>query len=252
MKDSKEKKINALGKEFLQESISSVIGKQWENIIDFLDSEKYTNEFIIAKKLNNSINQTRNILYKLSEHGLVSSTRKKDKRKGWYTYFWRLEAQKTLEFLKDTIKQKIEQIKNQIENREVKTFYICEKCSIEHNEENALLHDFTCNECGGIFALKDNTKLLRELKKNLEKFQRQVELINFEITKEKEKTEKKKVKEIKKEEKEKIRKRLEKKKERDMKKKKEAKPAKPMPAKKAKKKIISKKDSKKKKFNKKK
>src|SRR3989344_4624042 len=215
--DSSEKK------EFLKEVVVSVIGKQGEEVVNFLDPEKYINEFIIAKKLDNNINQTRNILYKLSEHGLVSSTRKKDKKKGWYTYFWKFEVQKALEFLKEVIKKRIEQISSQIRSREKKTFYICERCGIEHNEENALLLDFTCNECGNVFAVKDNTKVLKEMKKNLEKQQKELEIVEQEIGKEKEKGEKKKIKEIKKEEDEKIKKRMEKKKERDRQKAKEAK-----------------------------
>ena len=45
-------------------------------------SNKHVNEFIIAKKLDLTINQTRNVLYKLADEGLVSSIRKKDKKKG--------------------------------------------------------------------------------------------------------------------------------------------------------------------------
>ncbi|MDP2628973.1 MAG: hypothetical protein Q8P15_03695, partial [Nanoarchaeota archaeon] len=86
---------------FLKEAVAVVVGKQWELIVDLLQNKNYVNEFIIAKKLNVTINQTRNILYKLADNGLVSSMRKKDKRKGWYTYFWKIEVMKCLEFLKD-------------------------------------------------------------------------------------------------------------------------------------------------------
>jgi len=226
MPNIKEQKIiTDVRKDFLEESISSVIGKQGEEITSFLDSEKYVNEFLIAKKLDITINQTRNLLYKLSEHGLVSSTRKKDKRKGWYTYFWKLEALKTLEFFREILKKRISQIINQIDSREVKAFYVCLRCNIEFSEENALLNDFTCGECGNVFSLKDNTKVLKELKKNLEKQQREFNFIEEKIMEEKEKGEKKKNKEIKKEEKEKVKKKLEKKIERQIKKKKDAKEA---------------------------
>ena len=239
MSDKKEQKINdAARKNLLNESISSIIGKQGDEVINFLDTEKYVNEFLIAKKLDNNINQTRNLLYRLSEHGLVSSTRKKDKKKGWYTYFWKLEALKALEFLKEILRKRIDQTSHQIQSREIKTFYICEKCNIEHNEENALIHDFTCSECGSIFVLRDNTKIIKELRKNLEKQQRELNIIDAEIGREKEKGDKKKVKEIKKEENEKVRKRLEKKIERQKLKAKEAKllakPKKPVQKKKLK------------------
>ena len=72
---------------FLKEIIDYSAGKLAENITIILSTKKYVNEFLIAKKIGLTINQTRNILYKLSDSGLVSSIRKKDKKKGWFTYF---------------------------------------------------------------------------------------------------------------------------------------------------------------------
>ena len=50
-------------------------------IVDLLYGKANVNEFLIAKKLNVTINQARNILYKLGDEGLVSFIRKKDKKK---------------------------------------------------------------------------------------------------------------------------------------------------------------------------
>jgi transcription initiation factor TFIIE subunit alpha len=185
-------------KKFLKDIIVIVAGKQAEEIVDLLDGNKYVNEFIIAKKLDITINQTRNILYKISDYGLVSSIRKKDKKKGWYTYFWKIEILKSLEFLKDVLVKKLDQLNHQIKSRETKEFYVCERCSIEFNAENAMLHDFTCNECGDIFSLKDNSKVLREFKRNIDKLQKELNLLEEEIKKEQEKLDKKKLRELKK------------------------------------------------------
>jgi transcription factor E len=193
------KKNEKSQKEFLREAVSLTVGKPARNIVDFIDDKKYINEFLIAKKLDLTINQTRNILYKLSDYGFVSSIRKKDKRKGWYTYFWKIESIKALEFLKKHFENRLGQIVNQIENRESKTFYICNTCNVEFNEENALLYDFTCNECGSVFKIKDNTKLLRELKKNHERQKNELALIEKEIQGERENIEKRKEREFKKE-----------------------------------------------------
>ena len=188
-------------KKFLKDVVVISVGKQAENIIDFIGDKKYVNEFSIAKKLDITINQMRNILYRLSDYGLVSSIRKKDKRKGWYTYFWKIESIKSLEFLKGNIEKKVIQIVNQIESREAKTFYICNRCNIEFNEESALVIDFTCSECGGIFVIKDNSKLLKELKKALNKQKKELSLVEEEIKKEREILEKRKIREIRKEKK---------------------------------------------------
>ena len=188
---------------FLKEVIAYTAGKLAENITEILSTKKYVNEFLIAKKIGLTINQTRNILYKLSDSGLVSSIRKKDKKKGWYTYFWKIEALKSLEFLSQVLLKQIEQINHQINSRESKQFYICGRCNLELAEEKALLCNFICNECGEVFKIKDNSKLLKDLKRNLEKTKNKLSLVNTEIEKEKEKIEKQKAKENKKLDKEK-------------------------------------------------
>ena len=184
-------------KSFLNEVISIVVGKPAEAIVNLLEGDKYVNEFVIAKKLDLTINQARNILYKISDHGLVSSIRKKDKKKGWYTYFWKIEVLKSLEFLREIVLKNLTQMKNQIKSRETKRFYVCERCNIEFSEENAMLHDFTCNECGEVFSAKDNEKVLKEFKKNEEKLENKLKLIDEQIDLEKAKIEKAKMKELK-------------------------------------------------------
>ncbi len=186
-------------KKILREVITLVVGKQAEEIVDLLDTKKHVNEFLLAKKLDLTINQTRNILYKISDHGLVSYIRKKDKKKGWYTYFWKIEVLKSLKFMKNVLIKKIGQLKHKIKSRETKRFYVCDRCAIEITEEHALICNFTCNECGDILSLKDNVKLIRDMKKNFEKLKKELEFLEEEIIKETEKVEKIKLKEIKKE-----------------------------------------------------
>jgi transcription factor E len=188
-------------KKLLTEIIVSIAGKQSEEIVNLLDGEKYVNEFIIAKKLNLTINQTRNILYKISDEGLVSFIRKKDKRKGWYTYFWKIEILKSLEFLRENLFKSMEQIHHQIKSRELKEFYSCETCNIEFTEENALIHNFTCNECGNIVSRKDNSPVIKEYNKELDKLRKELVLVEEEVKIEREKIDKKKARETKKEDK---------------------------------------------------
>ena len=194
-------------KKFLTEVMVGIVGKPGEELVELLDGKKYTNEFIIAKKLDLTINQTRNILYKVSDYGLVSSIRKKDKKKGWYTYFWKIEILKSLEFLEKISLKKINEINNQIKSRTEKQFYSCKRCNIEITEEKALTHDFICHECGEVYSLKDNSPVIKGLEKEKNKLEKQLKLVNEEIQKEKEKLEKAKVRKLKKEEKEKIEKR---------------------------------------------
>ncbi|MBT3404964.1 hypothetical protein HN832_00960 [archaeon] len=199
-----------MSKELIREIVVNVVGKQAEPIADLLNSKKHVNEFNLAKKLEITINQTRNLLYKLSDQGLVSSIRKKDKKKGWYTYFWKIENLKAFEFLKGLLDQRTNQINAQIASREKNQFYVCERCNLEYKEENALFMDFTCDECGEIFKVKDNSKLVRALQRNLKSIDGEMKLVEIEIQKERDKIEKQRIRKDKKEKAEKTRIRKEK------------------------------------------
>ena len=188
---------------FLKEVIILVVGKQAEEIADLLNNKKHVNEFNIAKKLDITINQTRNILYKLSDYGLVSFIRKKDKRKGWYIYFWTLNIHQSLSLLEKNLKKRLEQLEEQLKSRKEKRFYNCNTCSIEVSEESALLNDFSCPECEEVYELSNNQQIVIELEKAINKIQKEIKLVSIEREIEHEKIEKQKARGIKKSEKEK-------------------------------------------------
>jgi len=177
---------------FLKSVVETLVNKQSSSIIDLLAGKKNVNEFLIAKKLDLTINQTRNILYKLSDYGLVSFIRKKDKRKGWYIYFWTLNVFQSLTLFEDNLKKKDEKLEEQLKNRKENRFYICNTCSIEVTEEVALLNDFTCPECEEIYELADNAEHIKHIEKNISRIKKEIELVSSEIKKEGDKLEKKK------------------------------------------------------------
>lgn len=189
---------------FLKSIVESLINKSSITIIDLLVGKKDVNEFLIAKKLGLTINQTRNILYRLSDYRLVSFIRKKDKRKGWYIYFWTLDVHQSLSLLESKLKAELEQLKNQLKNKKEKRYYFCNSCSIEVIEETALLNNFTCPECGGVYDLSNNKKDIISLEKKIIKIKKETELVTFEKNKESDRLINKKNRRIEKERLEKI------------------------------------------------
>jgi transcription factor E len=169
---------------FLKEYVSIVAGSGTDKIVDVLFKKKNVNEFLIAKKLNMTINQTRNILYKLADSGLVHFMRKKDlKSGGWYTYFWTLDDHKCLVNYKASITNEITNQQNVLALRKTKQFYICKNCNIEVSDEQALLNEFTCTECGEVYSLKDSVEGIKEIEKIIQKMTEKADLIQVEIDK---------------------------------------------------------------------
>lgn len=187
----------------LKKVVENAAGPEAVRIVDLLDGKKDVNEFLIAKKLALTINQTRNLLYRLSHLGIISSIRKKDKRKGWYIYFWTFNILKSLEVLEQSISNDIAELQKELDNKRQKRFYKCKLCGREANEESALLTDFMCTECGEVYDLMDNAPLLAEVVKKIEKLNKEREAIRVEIRNEEEIISKKLGRFIKREEKKK-------------------------------------------------
>lgn len=225
----------------LQSLVEELASADSGKIVDILFDKKDVNEFLIAKKMDMTINQIRNILYKLSAEGLVSFIRKKDKRKGWYIYYWTLKTENCLEKLESSLLKKIAELNFLLKSRETKRFYICSSCHIEVSEETALEHGFTCEECAEVYELVNNSKSIKETKAKITRTQRDLNLIQKELESVREKQIKKRARA---ERKEKKKIKAEKKSKRKVKKKAKKKPKKKI--KKAKKKIKPKKTKKKK------
>ena len=181
---------------FLKSIVETLINKQAVPIIDLLTGKEHVNEFLIAKKLGLTINQTRNILYKLSDFGLVSFIRKKDKKKGWYIYFWTLNIYQSLNLLEQTLKKELDQFEIQLKNRKEKRFYFCKTCSLEVTEEVALINDFSCSECEEIYELSDNKEMIEQLELKIAKIKKEIEMVTSERVEEEGKLEKKKERKI--------------------------------------------------------
>ena len=150
--------------DLIKEIASEIVGKNAKEAIDILYKKKNVNEFLISKKLNLTINQTRNLLYRLADRGLVYFIRKKDSKKGgWYTYFWTLNEKRALELLKEQKNSKLKELEAELEKRKKERYYYCPVSWLEYKEEEALEHNFICPETGEVLQLKDNKEEVNKL-----------------------------------------------------------------------------------------
>jgi len=163
--------------ELLLELSRKIAGKNTEPLITILYKKKNVNEFKLADKLKLTINQVRNMLYKMLEYNILSSTRKKDKKKGWYTYFWTLEIGKSLEALQKIKERELNVWKSLAHNRKVKQYYSCPNECIELTAETAMHHEFTCPECGELLNISESEKKLKEISTRMNEIKKELEII---------------------------------------------------------------------------
>jgi len=137
---------------------AEILGEKVIKLIEKMDFEKTISEYKLAEKLNLDINTTRNLLYVLAKHNLVSFTKEKDKLKGWYIYHWTLHQKKFKEFLIKSLEKKCEKLQELVEKENSELFFICQNKCARINFEQALNFNFKCPECGCLLEEDNDCK----------------------------------------------------------------------------------------------
>ncbi|HLC56740.1 MAG TPA: hypothetical protein VJJ23_05885 [Candidatus Nanoarchaeia archaeon] len=162
MEQKKPKEDNSL-RDLLKETNNEDSGK----LVNYIQGKLNVSEFKIAEKLGLSVNQVRNMLYKLHEYNLVSSVRKKDKKKGWYVYYWSFNNNEARIVLKNIKKTILENLRKKLETEQIANYFVCPNGDIKLSFEEALEYNFKCFECGKLLVQEDNKKDIANIKKRI-------------------------------------------------------------------------------------
>ncbi|MEK6903171.1 MAG: hypothetical protein AABW64_00810 [Nanoarchaeota archaeon] len=185
----------------INELVTELAGHDTVRLVDFLYDKINVSEFKLADALILTVNQVRNLLYRLDEHNLVNSIRKKDKKKGWYEYYWTLDLVRMQHTIIERNKEKILRLNASLKEDQYKHYYFCPNTCMRVGAEEALELQFKCPECGSIFKQEDNAarheNMQQEIKKreaNLQEAKQAVEVqLDLEAEMKKKKRTKKKV-----------------------------------------------------------
>lgn len=167
--------------EFLDNAIRTlverIVGAPGIKLYDVLDEKENVSEFKIAEDMKMGINQVRSILYKLSSYNLVYSTRKKDKQKGWYVYFWTFNKKYAKDYLvRDSI-EKIRKLNKTLGKEKDGNFYMCSNKCIRMDLSEAMEQNFKCPECEKIVEFQENSKKIREIEEDIVKINQSMETL---------------------------------------------------------------------------
>ncbi len=157
----------------VDEIVSEVAGEDVLPLVKALRNKSNVSEFKLADSIKKEINLTRNMLYRLYDNNLVSFIRKKDKKKGWYIYYWTFNQKRIKDLAKDIKKKKLERFVERL-NREKNTqFYMCASKCLRLDFEQSHDFNFKCPECGLLMDMEDNSKKIKELQSDIEKLEKE-------------------------------------------------------------------------------
>jgi transcription initiation factor TFIIE subunit alpha len=162
----------------LADVIVEVAGKDVLPLVKALKNKKNVSEFKLADAIKQEINLTRNMLYRLYDNNLVSFIRKKDKKKGWYIYYWTFNPKRIKELVRNLKKTKVERLKERLTREKSTNFFTCANKCIRLDFDQATEFEYKCPECGEILQQEDNVPRIKELEKELQKLEKELKAKN--------------------------------------------------------------------------
>jgi transcription initiation factor TFIIE subunit alpha len=161
-----------LSNKVVEEVISEVAGEDVLPLVRALKNKKNVSEFKLAEDIKQEINTTRNMLYRLYDANLVSFTRKKDKQKGWYIYYWTFNPKRIGDLLKSIKKRKLARLKEKLKREKAGQFFTCQNKCIRLDFEQATDFQYKCPECGSLLDQEDNSEKIREIEKEIKQLEK--------------------------------------------------------------------------------
>ncbi|MBS3126743.1 hypothetical protein J4228_01110 [Candidatus Woesearchaeota archaeon] len=152
----------------IESILVDIVGEQGLPLIHELLGKDNISEFDLATKLKIDIKIIRKLLYILYNHNLVSFTRKKDKQKGWYIYYWTLLPESVRFNYFKMKRDLLERLKQQLKEEEEELFFVCPSNCVRLNFDQAMDFEFHCPECGELISQEDGKSRTALLKKKID------------------------------------------------------------------------------------
>ncbi len=165
-------------KKQIEEMILEIAGPVGLKLHSFLRGKDDVNEYEIAEALKIPIQALRNTIYQFEKHNLLSTNRKKDRKKGWYIYYLTLNEPEMEYSIGKLKREKLNKLKSILEKETSQEIYTCPNNCTRIGTEEALENQFLCKECGEVLQLENNQKRITNLKSSIEKLEEELKKLD--------------------------------------------------------------------------
>jgi len=122
----------------------------------------------IEDKTQFKMAEIRSLLNVLHNHGIVEYTREKNLQTGWFTYTWKVNADRAFKNFILVKKNEYVDLRKKISSEENTVFYQCRKACHRMPFDNAIETKFVCPKCDGKMNALDNAGQVGEYRKRLD------------------------------------------------------------------------------------
>jgi len=139
--------------------IETVMGPYARKVFEYLvELGEEASDSQISEALGLKVNEVRKALYALSEYGLLSYRRVRDKNTGWFIYYWRINIDDINGILLLRKKEILRKLKERLNYENENSFYYCPVDGTRYTFDEAFENGFVCPRCGAELIYIDNEK----------------------------------------------------------------------------------------------
>lgn len=147
-------------------------GDEAVTVINILRNKSEATDEMLANESTVRLNTVRKILYKFYDHGLVSCTRVRDEKTGWFIFYWKLQTDQLDAFIRSRKRRVLEKLKHKLDYETNHSFFICKKCGdVRVTFEEAMESSFRCSKCGGQLESSENAPVVEFLEKRIKQIE---------------------------------------------------------------------------------
>lgn len=171
-KPEKEKTIS-LENPTIYELLHQIAGEHGYTVAKTIVSEELTDEEI-AKRTGIRLNLVRRILYDLYDNRVVSYRRVRDENSGWYIYYWKIDPERALSYVKTNRQLLLQKLEEQLEKEKNTIYFSCSNGCPKMTLEEAAENDFKCSRCKGKLEPYDNSAIIISLERRIQALREQL------------------------------------------------------------------------------
>ena len=139
-------------------------GPEYILVAKALSTAENSTDEEIAELTQLKINIVRKSLYDLFGRSLITGTRVRDLKRGWFVYRWKAQHDQVEPFVERQKSKATLRLKQRLDYESVNEFYHCgNPTCLKYPFTKAIEVSFICQVCGQALRLLDNSKLMKAL-----------------------------------------------------------------------------------------
>ncbi len=151
----------------IEEVIVSILGEEGLLLTKEMKDRENVSEFDFASKLKKDIKVIRKMLYLLYNNNLVDFTRKKDKEKGWYIYYWTLLPERIRYLYLRNKRDQLARLQEHLAVEQKELFFACPSKCVRLNFDQGMEFEFHCPECGELVNRLNREEMTQPLQQKI-------------------------------------------------------------------------------------